>query len=160
MIWQVIQEKTSNIALEMCQKCLKCHCLNQKKVNKKDSDLKKKEKENNKLLPKRFGNCFRNKTSTCATNLPKRPKVLLFEPKKVKQKDSEYKNSSLVGPIDCKSTNEMSKLLVKCFIISFRRNRPISARNVPKLPEMSLFEPRKKSKRRIAISNKLSSRSN
>ena len=42
--------------------------------------------------------------------------------KKVKQKDSEHKISSLI------------------------------ARNVPKLPEMSLFEPRKKWKKRIAIS--------
>ena len=45
-----------------------------------------------------------------------------------------------------------SKLLVKCFVNSFRKNPPISARNVPKLPAMSLFEPRKKSKKRIAIS--------
>ena len=32
------------------------------------------------------------------------------------------------------------------------KNSPIYARNVPKLPEMSLFEPRKKSKKRMAIS--------
>ena len=76
--------------------------------------------------------------------MPKRPKVLLFEPKKVKQKDSKYKNSSLVGQIDYKNTKEKSKLLVKCFVKSFRKNPPISARDVPKLPEMSLFEPRKK----------------
>ena len=70
----------------------------------------------------------------------------------MKQKDSEYQNPSLVGQIDCKNTKEKSKLLVKCFVNSFRKNPPISARNVPKLPEMSLFEPRKKSKKRIAIS--------
>ena len=70
----------------------------------------------------------------------------------MKQKDSEYKNSSLVGQIDCKNTKEKSKLLVKCFVNSFTKIPPISARNVPKLPEMSLFEPRKKSKKRIAIS--------
>ena len=45
-----------------------------------------------------------------------------------------------------------SKLLVKCFVNSFRKNSPISAKDVTKLPEMSIFEPRKKSKKRIAIS--------
>ena len=57
-----------------------------------------------------------------------------------------------VGQIDHKISKEQSKLLVKCFVISFTKIPPISARNVPKLPEMSLFEPRKKSKKRIAIS--------
>ena len=85
--------------------------------------------------------------------MPKRPKVLVFElKKKVKLKDSEYKNSSLVSQIDRKNTKNKNKLLVKCFANSFTKNPPISARNVPKLPEMSLFEPRKKSKKRIAIS--------
>ena len=70
----------------------------------------------------------------------------------MKQKDREYKNSSLVGHVDCKNMKEKSKLLVKCFVKSFRKNPPMSARKVPKLPEMSLFEPRKKSKKRIAIS--------
>ena len=59
----------------------------------------------------------------------------------MKQKDSEYKN-----------TKEKNKLLVKCFVNSFRKNPPISAGNVPKLTETSLLEPRKKSKKRIAIS--------
>ena len=72
--------------------------------------------------------------------------------KEVKQKDSEYENSSLVGQIDYKNTKEKSKLLVKCFLNSFRKNPPMSARNLPKLPEMSPFEVRKKSKKRIAIS--------
>ena len=73
----------------------------------------------------------------------------------MKLKDSEYKNSSLVGQIVRKKTKEKSKLLVKCFVNSFTQNPPVSARNVPKLPEMSLFEPRKKSKKRIAISKSL-----
>ena len=72
--------------------------------------------------------------------------------KKVKQKDSEYKNSSLVGQIDCTIMKDKSKLLAKCFVNSFRKNPPISARNVPKLPEMSLFDRRKKSKKRIVMS--------
>ena len=72
--------------------------------------------------------------------------------KKVKLKDSEYKKSSLVGQIDQEIAKEKSKLLVKCFVNSFTKIPPISARNVPKLPEMSLFEPRKKSKKRIGIS--------
>ena len=71
--------------------------------------------------------------------------------KKVKQKDSKYKKSSLVGQTDCKNTKEKSELLVKFFVNSFRKDPPISARNVPKLPEMSPFGPRKKSKKRIAI---------
>ena len=66
--------------------------------------------------------------------------------------NSEYKISSLVGQIDCQKKKEKSELLAKCFVNSFRRNPPISARNVPKLPEVSLFGPRKKSKKRIAIS--------
>ena len=72
--------------------------------------------------------------------------------KKVKLKDSEYKNSSLFSQIDRKNTTDKSKLLVKCFVNSFTKIPPISARNVPKLPEISLFEPRKKSKKIIAIS--------
>ena len=70
----------------------------------------------------------------------------------MKQKDSKYNNSSLAGQTDCKNTKGKSKLFIKCFVNSSRKNPPISARNVPKLPEMSLFEPSKKSKKRIAIS--------
>ena len=70
----------------------------------------------------------------------------------MKLKNSEYKNSSVIGQIDRKNTKEKSKLLVKCFVISFTKILSISARNMPKLPEMSLFEPRTKSKKRIAIS--------
>ena len=72
--------------------------------------------------------------------------------KKVKLKDTEYKNSSLVSQIDCKNTKDKSKLLAKSFVNSFTKIPPISARNVPKLPEMSLFEPTKKSKKGIAFS--------
>ena len=70
----------------------------------------------------------------------------------MKLKDSEYKKFSLLGQIDPEIAKEKNKLLVKCFVKSFTKIPPISARNVPKLPEMSLFEPRKKSKKRIAIS--------
>ena len=70
----------------------------------------------------------------------------------MKVKGSEYKDSSLVSKIDRKNTKKKSKLLVKCVVNSITKIPPISARNVPKLPEMSLFEPRKKSKKRIAIS--------
>ena len=79
-------------------------------------------------------------------------KCYFLNPKKVKKKYSEYKKSSLVGQIDCKNAKEKSKLLIKCFVNSFRKNPPISARDGPKLPEMALFEPRKKSKKRIANS--------
>ena len=70
----------------------------------------------------------------------------------MKLKANEYKKYSLVGQIDIKNTKDKSKLLVKCFVNSFTKVPPISARNVPKLPEMSRFEPRKESKKRIAIS--------
>ena len=90
-----------------------------------------------------------NMCKNCATTAKS---VSFGTEKKVKLKDSEYKNSSLVSQIDCKNTKEKSRLLVKCIVNSFRKFPPISARNVPKLPEMSLFEPRKKSKKRIAIS--------
>ena len=63
-----------------------------------------------------------------------------------------YKNSSPVSKIDRKNTKEKSKLLSKCFVNSFTKIPPISASNVPKLPSMSLFEPTKKSNKRIAIS--------
>ena len=79
-------------------------------------------------------------------------KCYFLNQRKVKQKDREYKNSFLVGQIDCKNTEEKSKLRAGCFVSSFRKNPQISDRNVPKLPEMSLFEPRKKSQERIAIS--------
>ena len=61
----------------------------------------------------------------------------------MKLKDSEYKNSSLVSQIDRKKTKEKSTLLVKCFVNSFTKVPPISARNMRKLPEISLFESRK-----------------
>ena len=64
-------------------------------------------------------------------------KISFGTKKKVKLKDSEYKNSSLVSQIDCKNTKDKSKSLVKCFVNSFTKNPPISARNVPKLPAMS-----------------------
>ena len=51
-----------------------------------------------------------------------------------------------------KTGRKRGKLLLKCFVNSFRKNPPISARNVPKLPEMSLMQRRKKSKKRIAMS--------
>ena len=70
----------------------------------------------------------------------------------MKQKDSKYKNSFLGGQIDSKNMKEKSKLLVKCFVNTFRKNPRLTARTVPNQPEMSLFEPRKKSKKRIAIS--------
>ena len=79
-------------------------------------------------------------------------KCYLLNQKKVKQKDSEYKNSSVIRQSYCKITKEKSKLLVKCFVNAFRKNPPISASNVPKLPEMSLFKRRKKSYKRIAKS--------
>ena len=41
--------------------------------------------------------------------------------KKVKQKDSSYKNSFLPGQIDCKNTKEKSKLLIKSCVNSFRK---------------------------------------
>ena len=85
--------------------------------------------------------------------MPKRPEVLVLQlKKKVKLKDSEYKNSSLVGQINRKNTKDKSKLLVQCFANSFTKISPIPDRNVPKLPERSLFEPTKKSKKTIAIS--------
>ena len=69
--------------------------------------------------------------------------------KKVKLKDSEYKKSSLVGQADRKNTKDKSKLLATCFVNSFTKIPPISARNVPQLPEMSLFEPRERSEKNI-----------
>ena len=68
----------------------------------------------------------------------------------MKIKDSEHNNSSPGGQIDCTNMKEKSKLLAKCFVNSFTKIPPISARNVPKLPEMSLFEPRTKSKKGTA----------
>ena len=35
LMWEVIQKKTSNNVLEICQNCLKSHCLNQKKSQQK-----------------------------------------------------------------------------------------------------------------------------
>ena len=74
--------------------------------------------------------------------------------RKVKEKDSDLKISSPVSQIDDKNRKKKIKLLLKCFVNSCRKNSPISARNVPQLPERSLFEPRKRSKKRIAISKR------
>ena len=72
------------------------------------------------------------KTPICAKNVLKCSKRVTFWTKKK------------VDPIDCKNTKEKSKLLVNCFANSFRKNPSISARNVPKVPGISLFESRKK----------------
>ena len=74
-------------------------------------------------------------------------KCYFLNQKKSEKKDSDYKKSSLVGQIDCKNTKEKSKLLVKCFNNSLKENLLISAKNVPKLSEMSLIEPRKSQKK-------------
>ena len=47
--------------------------------------------------------------------------VTFWTNKKVKQKDSEYKSSCVIGQIDYKNVKEKSKLLVKCFVNSFRK---------------------------------------
>ena len=65
--------------------------------------------------------------------------------KKVKGQDSDLKISSPVGQIDRKKRNEKIKLLLEWFANSFRKNPPICAGNVRKLPQMLLFEPREKS---------------
>ena len=62
----------------------------------------------------------------------------------MKLENREYKNSSPIGQINRKNTKQKSKICVKCFFNSFTEIPPISARNVPKLPQMSLAEPRKK----------------
>ena len=136
----------------MYQKCLKSHCLNQKIFHKKDSDLKTKEKQKNELLPNRFGNSFRGKIQYVPTMFQNSQKCYFLNQKKVKQKDSEFKNFSLVGKTACKNAKEKSKLLLKCFFNLFRKDPPLSAINVPKLPEMSMFDPRNKSKKSIEIS--------
>ena len=95
------------------------------------------------------------KTPICAKNVLKCSKrVTFWTRKKVKQKDSKYERSPLVDQIDCKNTKKKSKLLVKWFGNSFRKTPPISARNVPKLPKISLFEQKKSPKKRIAISKR------
>ena len=48
-------------------------------------------------------------------------KCYFLNQKKVKQKDSKYKKSSLAGQSNCKSTKEKSKLLVKCFVKSLKK---------------------------------------
>ena len=125
--------------------------MNKKKVNKKDSDLEKKEKEKNKLLPNRLVTDSEKVLQYVLKMCQNGRRGYLLNQKKSETK-RWYKNSSLEGQIDRTNTKEKSKLLVKCFVNSFRKNPPISAKNVPKLPEMSLFSPRKKSKKRIAIS--------
>ena len=77
---------------------------------------------------------------------------LLICKKKVKEKDSDLKISSLVGQIDCKNRKKKVKLLSKLLANSFRKNPPICAGNVPKLPKRSLFEPREKSQKRMGTS--------
>ena len=66
--------------------------------------------------------------------------------------DSNPKTFSQVGEINHKNEQNMDKLLSNFFGKFFRTKPPICARNVPKLTEMSLFEPRKKSTKRIVFS--------
>ena len=72
--------------------------------------------------------------------------------KKMKEQDGDHKVSSPVAQIDRKNRKKKIKLLPKWFANSFRKNTPICAGNVPKLPKMSLFEPREKSPKRMATS--------
>ena len=74
--------------------------------------------------------------------------VTFWTKKKVKEKDSYLKVSSPVGQIDRKNRKKKIKLLLKWFANSFRKNPPICAGNVPKLPKMSLFERREKSQKK------------
>ena len=104
------------------------------------------------ITPKSIWQLIQKKTSICAKTVPKSPKLLLFQPKKSETMDSKFKNSSVVGQIDRKKTKEKSRFFLKCFGNSFRKLSPISARNVTKLPEMSLFEATKRSTKMIAIS--------
>ena len=71
---------------------------------------------------------------------------------KVKEKDSDLKTSSPVVQIDRKIGKKKIKLILKWFDNSFKKNAPISAGNVQKLPKMSLFEPREKWQKRMATS--------
>ena len=86
----------------------------------------------------------KKKSNICSKCAKTAKSVSFGTEKKVKLKDTDHKNSSLVGQIDRINTKDKSQLLVKCFVNSFTKIPPISARNVPKLPEMSLVEPRKK----------------
>ena len=150
----------------MCYNCAKVAwkftfwCI--KKVKQRNSNLKissevgwinrKKTNERNKLLPRRFGNSFRKKLQHLPKMCQNGQNCCFSNKKKVKRRDSKFINSHQVSPIDRKNTKDKSKLLLKWFVNSFRKNPPICARNVLKLPEMSLFKQRKKSEKRIAIS--------
>ena len=148
----------------MCYKCAKrannVIFWTKRKVKQKDSENSnstlvgqsdyKNTKEKSKLLVKCFVNSFRKNPPISARNVPKLPELSLFFTKKqVKEKDRDLKVSSPVGQIDCKHRKKKIKLLLKRLANSFRKNPPICAGNVPKLPKMSLFEPREKSHRKM-----------
>ena len=91
-------EKILRYVLEMCQDCLKCHFLNQEKSHRKGwrPENLPSSRPNPNPNPK-FLNCAKTaKGASFGTE------------KKVKLKDSEYKNSSLVGQID-RTNNEGKK---------------------------------------------------
>ena len=94
----------------------------------------------------------KNSSNICGKCAKTAWNVTFWTNKKVKEKDSDLKISSPVGQIDCKNRKRRIKLLLKRFAKSSRKNPPICAGNVPKLPKMSLFEPREKSQKRMATS--------
>ena len=82
--------------------------------------------------------------------LPKLPGVSLFESRKKSKKRITICFS--VGQIDRKNRKKKFIIILKWFADSLRKNPPICAGNVPKLPKLSLFEPREKSQKSMATS--------
>ena len=102
-------------------------------------------KDKSKLVVKCFVNSFRKNTPISARNVPKNAwSVIFWTKKKGKEKDNDLKISAPVGQTNQKNRKKKIKLLLKWFDQSFRINAPICGGNVPKLPKMSLFEPREK----------------
>ena len=107
-------------------------------------------KGKSKLLVKCFFNSFRKNPPISAGNVPDCLKCHFLNQQKSQRKDSDLKTSSPVRQIDRKKRKKKIKLLLKWFANSFRKNPPICAVNVPKLPKMSLFEPREKLQKSLA----------
>ena len=151
----------------MCWECAKIAknvtFWTKRKVTEKDGDLKiclpvgqtdqESVKNMDKLLSNWFGNWFRRKTPICAKNVPKWPKVLVLElKKKWKKRIAIWKLALQYFKLTAKIGRRRLNYSWNDLLTHSEKNPPICAGNVPKLPKMSLFEPREKSQKRMATS--------
>ena len=143
----------------MCWKCVKTAqnvtFWTKRKATEKDGDLKfcppvgQIEHKNVKNMDKLLSNWF----DKSASNVPKLPEMSFLQPRKKSKKRIAISKLALQWVnIDRKNRKKNIKWVLKWFANSFRKSPAICTGNVPKLPKMSLFEPRERSQKKMATS--------